>query len=234
MDAAFLLQAGQGASSLATPAWLDVFAVGFGSFTIGVVLTERRTTLVGTLFAGILVGIGGGVIRDLLLGLRPIATETHWYVSTGAVCALAGVVFAHYIPVDAWFVLLLNTCFMALFCVIGANKALVYQSPWPVAIMLGVVTGTGGGILLDLVQGEPPIIFGRDSEWAAPAALIGTTLYVALALFLPGPAAAWIGGIAVVVLRMAGAVWKWPDPTVLVVTLPSRFRDSDAPTVGDG
>lgn len=167
MDAAFLLQAGQGASSLATPAWLDVFAVGFGSFTIGVVLTERRTTLVGTLFAGILVEIGGGVIRDFLLGLHPIATETHWYVSTGAVCALAGVVFAHYIPVDAWFVLLLNTCFMALFCVIGANKALVYQSPWPVAIMLGVVAGTGGGILLDLVQGEPPIIFGRDSECCA-------------------------------------------------------------------
>lgn len=209
------------------PGWVDVVAVALAAFFTGVALTERRTALVGALFAGVLVGIGGGVIRDLLLGLRPAATQNHWYVLIGALFALLGVMFAHLVPVDAWLSLLLDSCVIGLFAVIGANKALVFDSPWPVAILLGVTTGIGGGILLDVVRGDKPIIFGGDSQWAAPATLIGTSLCVGLAYVLPGPAAGWIGGVTLVVLRMCGAKWHWSDPTVHQVSLPDQ-RSSPA------
>lgn len=213
-------------TTLQVPGWLDVVAVAFAAFTTGVALTERRTALVGTLFAGVVVGIGGGVIRDLLLGIRPAATQSHWYVATGAAFALLGVMFAHFIPVDAWLALLLDSCIIGLFAVLGANKAMVYQSPWPVAIMLGVTSGIGGGVLLDVVRGRRPIIFGRDSQWAAPAALIGTTLCVGLAYVVSGPVAAWVGGLTVVVLRMLGAKWRWVDPTIHTVSLPRSTAGS--------
>ena len=94
--------------------------------------------------------------------------------------------------------------------------------PLAVAILLGVTTGIGGGIPLDVVRGDKPIIFGRLAVGSAGDA------YRHLPVRRPGvciarSSAGWIGGVTLVVLRMKrGAKWHWSDPTVHQVSLPDQ------------
>lgn len=155
--------------------WLGivVFAV-----TGSLVASRKQMDVVGFALLGTVTGIGGGTLRDVLLGLPVFWIREPAYLVT---CVLvSGLVFvtAH-IPQSRYrFLLWLDAVGLALFAVTGAEKAIHAGAGAIVAVAMGVITGTFGGIVRDLLGGESPVILSR--EIYVSAALVGATIFVAM------------------------------------------------------
>src|SRR5690606_28663249 len=138
--------------------------------------------LVGVLALSVVTALGGGAIRDVLLGATPPAAVTDgWYltlsVSTGLVMMVAHRV-TH--PRVRRTVLIFDAAGLGLFCVTGTRKAIEFQVGVPGAIGLGVVTATGGGVLRDVLAGDQPQMFRPDSVlYSIPAGVGATAIVVA-------------------------------------------------------
>ena len=138
---------------------------------------KRRLDIFGVLVLSFLAGNSGGIIRDVVIGATPPLAINDWrYV---AVSLLAGVVtFFRYSDVDRLktAVLLCDAAGLALFAVEGTNKALAFHlGPVP-AVLLGMLTGIGGGMVRDVLVAEIPIVLRADIY--AVAALIGSAMVI--------------------------------------------------------
>ena len=134
--------------------------------------------VVGFVVLGTVTGIGGGTLRDMLLGLPVFWVREPAYLLT---CALASVLvfFAAHIPQSRYRNLLwLDAIGLALFAVTGAEKAAHAGADSTVAVAMGAITATFGGIVRDLLGGESPVILSR--EIYASAALTGAVVFVVL------------------------------------------------------
>ena len=147
--------------------------------TGALVASRKQMDIVGFALLATVTGIGGGTLRDLVLGAQPVFwVREPVYV---AVCiAIAAVTFftAH-IPESRYRLLLwLDALGLSFFCVAGADRALVADAGWFIAIVMGVITATFGGVVRDVLGGEIPVILRR--EIYATAALAGAAAFVAL------------------------------------------------------
>ncbi|MBB2960914.1 trimeric intracellular cation channel family protein [Methylobacterium sp. R2-1] len=164
-------------TATATLDWIGVIV-----FTVTGALAASRKEMdfVGFAVLGTATGIGGGTLRDLLLGLPVFWTVQPAYLLT---CLLvAGLVFftAH-IPQSRYrYLLWLDALGLALFAVAGAEKALQAGASPLVVIVMGVVTATFGGVIRDLLGGESPVILSRDIY--ASAAGAGAAAFAILTL----------------------------------------------------
>ena len=155
----------------AIPLWLDLMAVGVGATFGGAVTNRRGAPIIGVLVAGVVLGLGGGIMRDVILGVTPVAVSNPWYVSTAAVCALVGGLLARRLSAESTLLVVLDAWALAMFVVVGAGKAMALGVSPPVGIFLGMVTGIGGGTLVDLMTGEVPTVMAQG-PWYASAALL--------------------------------------------------------------
>jgi len=176
------------------------FAFGLSGGLAGV---RERLDLFGVVVLAVVVGLAGGITRDLLIGVPP-ATFRDWRYL--AVAGGAGLVtfLAHPLlrrirrPIDV-----LDAAGLAVFCVTGARAALDHGLGAAPAVVLGAITGIGGGILRDLLVGQIPVVL-REGLYAIPA-LAGAAIVVgAAAAGASGPAAAIIGAAVCFVIRLAG------------------------------
>lgn len=174
---------------------------------------ERRLDLFGVLVLSFAAGNAGGITRDLVIGAVPPAAIRDWrYI---AVTVLAGIViFFWYSRVRrvTGFVQLLDAAGLALFAVVGTQKALAFRLNPLAAALLGMLSGIGGGMLRDVLLAEIPAVLRADLY--AVAALAGALVVVAgNALRLPpGPVA--IGGAIVCFgLRILAIQRGWQLPT---------------------
>jgi uncharacterized membrane protein YeiH len=143
----------------------------------GMAGVRKQLDLFGAIVLAVVVGIAGGTIRDLLIGIPP-ATFRDWRYL--AVAAGAGLVtsLAHPAinrlqrPIDA-----LDAAGLALFCVTGAATALAHRLGVVDSVILGAITGIGGGMLRDVLVGEIPTVL-RGGLYAIPA-LVGAGIVVA-------------------------------------------------------
>ncbi|HKO27854.1 MAG TPA: trimeric intracellular cation channel family protein [Solirubrobacteraceae bacterium] len=152
----------------------------FGTFVFGLsggmAGVRRQLDLFGAVVLAVVVGIAGGTIRDLLIGIPP-ATFRDWRYL--AVAGGAGLVtsLAHPAidrlqrPIDA-----LDAAGLALFCVTGAATALAHRLGVVDAVILGAITGIGGGMVRDILVGEIPTVL-RGGLYAIPA-LVGAGIVV--------------------------------------------------------
>src|SRR5262245_35722400 len=132
--------------------------------------------IVGFIVLGTATGIGGGTLRDLLLGLPAFWTKETAYLIT---CTLVSAVafFAAHIPQSRYrYILWLDAIGLALFAVTGAYKAIDAGVDMTAAVALGVITATFGGIVRDVLGGESPVILSH--EIYATAALAGAATFV--------------------------------------------------------
>ena len=164
----------------AIPLWLDLLTAGSGSLQGALfAIFYKRFDLVGVIAVAILAGLGGGILRDVLLAVgRPAAMQDRYIIT-----AIAAVVTA--LIIGRWFksavnsVVFLDSAAMALFAVAGTYKATVNLTSDLVAILLGVITAVGGGVLRDVVCRITPQIFTGGPLYATASA-IGATLFVLL------------------------------------------------------
>ncbi|MFM8751816.1 MAG: trimeric intracellular cation channel family protein [Actinomycetota bacterium] len=166
--------------SVAVPLWLDLLTVGIGALQGALfAIFYKRFDLVGVIAVAILTGLGGGIVRDLLLAVgRPAAMEDKYILT-----AIAAVVTA--LIIGRWFksavnsVVFLDSVAMSLFAIAGTYKATMNLTSDLVAVLLGVITAVGGGVLRDVVCRMTPQIFSGGPLYATASA-IGATVFVFL------------------------------------------------------
>ena len=174
---------------------------------------RRRLDIFGVLVLSFVAANSGGIVRDLLIGATPPAAISDWRYL--AVSLLAGVVIFFWYPVINRLrnaVLIFDGAGLALFCVAGAQKALVFGLEPVMAALLGMLTGIGGGIARDVLLSEVPAVLRSDIY--AVAALAGATVVViGDALQLPTTATACAGAALCFGLRLAAIRYGWHLPT---------------------
>ena len=194
-----------------TPLWLDLAAVTTSALGGSLVAVRAKFDVTGVVALGILTGLGGGLLRDILLNQLPVAIKNPWYIVAAVLASAVVAVLAHQMTKLVWLLLIFDAAALGLYGVTGANKALANGiSPVP-AILVGLIAGLGGGIICDFMTTKPPKVF-KPGHLKVRAAFIGLVLYV-LALHFGAPANL-TGGIAIVfifVLRVVNRDNDWTD-----------------------
>lgn len=174
--------------------------------------SRKQMDVVGFCLLATAVGIGGGTLRDLVLGATPVfwvREPAYLMVCVGVACVLF---FTAHIPQSRLKLLLwLDAVGLALFAVTGAERALVYGASPVIAVAMGVMTATFGGIIRDVIAGETPVILSR--EIYVTAALVAAGVFVgALLLGFPRSVAIASGFLSGLSLRSAALYWGWSLP----------------------
>ncbi|HEU0065692.1 MAG TPA: trimeric intracellular cation channel family protein [Sphingomonas sp.] len=190
--------------------WLDVAGLTVFAASGALAAVRRRQTIVTATFFALLTGVGGGTVRDLLIG-----APVFWVHDPRAasVCLIAAFLIWT-TPMRWWRGAALDwfdAVGLAAYAVYGAGKALGYGVPPVPAALMGVVTACVGGIFRDVLAGEPSILM--RPELYVTAAALASALHVALVLAgMPTVAAALIAASAGFTLRAAAMRWKLALP----------------------
>lgn len=189
---------------------VGVFVFGLSGALLAV---RKELDVFGIASLALAAALGGGVIRDVLIGaVPPIALTDGRYVL--AALGSAAVVFASHHQLERLgpAVRIFDAIGLGFFAVAGATKALEAGLPGWAAVGLGVVTAIGGGILRDLLAGEVPLVLRR--EIYAMAALLGASIVaVAAALGVPGPGPAAVALLVTFAVRFLALRRNWNAPT---------------------
>jgi len=175
-------------------AWLDLFGIAVFAASGALAAARRQQTLVTFSFFALVTGVGGGTVRDLLIG-APVFWVHDWRVP--AVClATAGLIWVT--PARLWKGRALDwfdAVGMAVYAVFGAAKSLSFGVPLLPAMMMGVITACVGGIIRDVLAGEPSILL-RPELYVTAAALAAALFVILAGLGVPLIAAALIGAVS--------------------------------------
>jgi uncharacterized membrane protein YeiH len=191
--------------------FLDYCGVAVFAATGALAASRKQLDIIGFVFLGVLTGIGGGTLRDVILGQTPVFWVVQpAYLTVATLTAVAIYFLAHRVWSRYIWLLWLDAIGLAAYCVIGAAKGLALGVPPLIAVVTGVMTATFGGILRDIVAGEPSVLL--RPEIYVTAALAGSSAYVlAISAGTPGEAAA-IGAAVLAFLVRGGALafgWKF-------------------------
>ena len=196
-------------TATAVPLWLDLLTVGIGALQGALfAIFYKRFDLVGVIAVAILTGLGGGILRDLLLAIgRPAAMQDR-YILTVVAAVITALIIGRWFKSAVNAVVFLDSVAMALFAVAGTYKAIINSTSELVAVLLGVVTAVGGGVLRDVVCRITPQIFTGGPLYATASA-IGATIFVLLnntSLALNISVA--ISALIIVVIQMASVRFR--------------------------
>lgn len=186
---------------------LDLAGVAVFAASGALKAAEKKMDVFGFVILGCVTGIGGGTLRDLLLGIRPVfwITQVEYPLLCAGVAALvfvAGALLPARLPARRRWLEWADAVGLATFCVLGTDIALRAGAPAFSALLMGVVTAAFGGLLRDLLAGEVPLILRR--EIYATAAAAGALTYIAVDAFSGRAALALVLGFAVA-LAVRGA-----------------------------
>ena len=202
---------------------IDVVATFLAALSGAIFAVERKFAVTGVLAIAIATGIGGGVLRDVLLQQPPVSFNELVYMPTAIVAALVGFFFISLARRGGTIILILDPIWMGLFAVIGAQKAMNADLNALAAMLIGCVTAFGGGILRDLLSYEMPELV-KPGPINYLAAILGSILYVALVKWghVDKVAAEWVTIVFVFGLRMLSLKFgiRAPQPVDLPAKLP--------------
>jgi uncharacterized membrane protein YeiH len=189
---------------------LDYFGIAVFAISGALLAAEKKQTLVTFIFFAVITGVGGGTLRDLLIGAPVFWMHTN---ATLLICMVAALIV--WVASGRWFagraLLWFDAAGMAAYATYGAAKALMFGvAPVP-AFAMGVLTACLGGIIRDVLAGEPSILM--RPELYVTAAALSAGLFVGLALLgIGGWAAAVVAAAAGFLLRGAAIARGWSLP----------------------
>lgn len=211
----------------AVPIWLDLLCVGIGAFQGALfAIFYKRFDLIGVISVAILTGLGGGILRDLLLAVgRPAAMEDK-YILTAVGGALVALIVGRWYKKAANGVVFLDSVAMSLFAIAGTYRATLNLTSDLVAVLLGVITAVGGGVLRDVVCRVTPQIFSGGPLYAT-GSVIGSTVFVMLEkTMLDFNIVVAISAALIVVIQMASVRFRIHlKPALASLDKPADFED---------
>lgn len=202
------------ATVVKVPLFYELLAVLVGGLSGATHAAERRMDISGVFVLAIVNALGGGILRDVLLQDVGIAAFEHWeLLATALVAAGFGFFFSSvYVKLHGRF-LYIDALSLGLFAVVGADKALAAHLSAVPAVLLGVVTSVGGGMIRDVLCNEVPQVL-RPGTLSASAAALGSALFVFLVTWanFVKPVAAVIAVLLVMALRVLALKRGWSAP----------------------
>jgi uncharacterized membrane protein YeiH len=193
--------------------WLDLFGVFFFAVSGSLLAARKQFDIVGSVLLASIVALGGGVIRDIIINAGPpIAFTNPAYLVPPLLAAMLVYFLFSSVQRFTSLLTLFDAGGLALFCITGTLKALTAGVNPVAAILLGVTTAVGGGLLRDITANEVPTLFNARDLYALPA-FVGaglTTLLWHLGLFTGLSACV----VAAVVFAFRVTAWRrsWRVP----------------------
>lgn len=175
----------------------------------------KRFDWFGAYVVGLVTAIGGGTLRDVLLDIPVFWMLSPMYLSVTGISLLTVIIFQRLLVKGMRTLFLFDAIGLALFVVVGIEKTIAADFPMWVAIVMGVTTGSFGGVVRDILLNEEPLFFRKDIY--ATACLAGGVIYWILSLT---PAPLWLAQIScaatVIGLRVAAVYFNWSLPILKV------------------
>ncbi len=192
---------------------LDLFGVGVFAISGALAGIAAQLDLLGILVLASVTAIGGGTIRDLLLGRHPIFwIEDPWPVFSIVAATTLTLVWVQLLPVPTNALLVADAFGLSLFAMSGARIAESAGCRALVVVLMGTLTGAGGGVVRDLLSAKVPLILRQDIY--ASAAIVGIAIYLLMRTAKASPAFALAVGFATVLgTRLAAIAFDLRLPT---------------------
>ncbi len=191
---------------------LDYAGVSLFAATGALAASRKELDIIGFLFLASVTGIGGGTVRDLVLGVPVFWIVQPFYILTCAMTAVVIYFTAHMLESRYRWLLWFDAIGLAAYCVIGADKGLSVTGSTTIAVVMGMLTGTLGGILRDVLANEPSVLLRRDVY--VTAALLGALAFVAAdAAGLSQIVSAGLGFAVASITRGSALAFGWTLPT---------------------
>lgn len=197
---------------------LDFAGIFLFALSGGIIAARKHLDAFGAAVIGAVAGMGGGTIRDMILGDLPV----YWVDAPQyLVVALVGGVVGYYgseivrgeIGARRRALEWADAGGLGVFCVIGAQAGLAAGVHWSIALVTGVMSAAFGGLLRDIIVNDVPLVLRADIY--ALAALFGAVIYVAsVSLGLSESIAAPFAALAAFILRGCAIIWKWSLPPI--------------------
>ncbi|HAS6898855.1 trimeric intracellular cation channel family protein [Vibrio parahaemolyticus] len=196
---------------------IDLF--GTAIFAVSGVLLAGRLKMdpFGVVVLGSVTAIGGGTIRDMALGATPVfwITDTTYLWVIFITCLLTMILVRRPKRLAWWVLPVCDAIGLAVFVGIGVEKALAYNASGMVAVIMGVITGCGGGIIRDVLAREVPMVL--RSEVYATACIIGGIFHtMAVSMGYDHSTALLAGVISTLVIRLGAIRWHLSLPTFAI------------------
>ncbi len=197
--------------------WFAIVAVAVSSASGVLRAGCRKFDLFGVLIIGITTGLGGGTIRDLVLGIEVFWFADQWFFIISSLSSTLVFVIARYFQVSSQSFLVPDAMGLAIFSVIGTISGLMVGAPWLIASFMGVVTGVMGGVIRDMMCDVTPIAF--KNQLNAVLAWVGSFVLILILESGVEPVIAIIvTGVAIFVSRLLAIKYD--------ICLPSfKFKD---------
>ena len=190
--------------------WLAIIATMAFAITAVLAIADRGVDIFGVMVLGVITAVGGGTVRDLLLGVQPFWVTDMVFVRVAIVSSLLAFVGRAFFTQPQVFTIMLylDGVGAALFGIQGAMKTSEMAFGWPLApVILGVITAIGGGIMRDIIAGRKNLLMSTEL-YAIPVAL-GCVLLMAGLHFYPQYAIEVLVGCTTVTFLMRAAAIHW-------------------------
>ena len=203
---------------------MEIIGTAAFSCSGAMVAIRKKLDLLGIIVLGVVTSVGGGMLRDLLIGINPPTLFVKpVYVTTAVIAAIAMFLIMHsrrlshlLLEVDFydWTLNVLDAIGLGAFTVVGVDAAFTagYEEYLFLTIFLGVITGVGGGLLRDMMAGEIPSILKKHVY--ACASLAGAVCYVIIRNHIPYNIALIASASIVVLIRLLARHYKWNLPRI--------------------
>lgn len=178
--AALVASSGAAAQPAAVPLGIEMFVVVVSSASGVLSARQHKLDYIGALWLALLVGLGGGLLRDMILQVGDVyILKQPLALPISLISATIAFAFPMIIEKQDKLLNVLDAFALGLYAVVGADKAMVYEFAPTVCIMMGFFTAVGGGMLRDICLAKTPAIFKRGNFYAI-AAIAGSAAYILL------------------------------------------------------
>lgn len=190
---------------------MDYAGVALFAATGALAASRKELDVIGFLFLGAVTGIGGGTARDLVLGVPVFWVEQPLYILVCAATAIIVYFTAHLIESRYRLLLWVDAAALSAYGVFGAHKGFMVTGSATVAVVMGMITGTLGGIIRDVLAREPSVLM-RQEVYVAAAMAGALTFVAAFSFGLPLTLAAGAGFLLAVGVRGGALYFRWTLP----------------------
>jgi uncharacterized membrane protein YeiH len=191
---------------------LDLFGVAVFAVTGSLAAGKKHMDLFGVIVLAIVTALGGGTVRDVIIGAQPV----FWiinpaYLLVATTFGLATFFIARFFELPKYLLLTADAFGLAVFTVVGIERALAFGIPVSISVVMGIMTGVAGGMIRDILSGEIPLILSR--EIYATASLCGGIVFIVVYMILNQHAPAAFASLAVTLgLRLSAIKWNLSLP----------------------